>query len=236
MKRDEEAHAVQVEEDEEPTLFIVSMTVAEPVAVHAHLAAVHLDESMLFVQLKEKGDIDSACWILDSGTTNHMMGVRNMFLEIGLRVHGTIHFGDGSMVNIECRGTILIKCKTSGHKALTGVYYIHHLTANIISLGEFEEATYKIVLHAGYLKLWDRSGLLAAKVKRGQNRLYILFLNIDRPVCLAAQGASPAWRSHARYEHLNFCALRKLAESAMVNGLPEIDHIDQVGDGCLIEK
>jgi hypothetical protein len=66
--------------------------------------------------------------------------------------------------------------------------------------------------------------------------LYILYLDIDRPVCLAAQGGSLAWRWHARYEHLNFHALRKLADIAMVNGLPEIDHVDQVCDGYLVGK
>jgi hypothetical protein len=57
-------------------------------------------------------------------------------------------------MNIEGRGTILIKCKTSGHKALTNVYYISCLTVNIVSLRQLEEAGYKIVLHGGFLKLW----------------------------------------------------------------------------------
>jgi hypothetical protein len=49
-----------------------------------------------------------------------------------------------------------------------------------------EEAGYKIVLESGFLKLWNHAGTLAAKVKRGASRLYVLHLNVDRPVCLAA--------------------------------------------------
>jgi hypothetical protein len=60
------------------------------------------------------------------------------------------------VANIKGHGSILIKCKTSGHKALIGVYYIPRLTSNIISLSQLEEATYKIVLHDGFLRLWDR--------------------------------------------------------------------------------
>jgi hypothetical protein len=119
-----------------------------------------------------------------------MTGVRAVFSEIDLRVHGIVHFGDGSVTNIEGRGMILIKCKTGGHKALTGVYYIPHLKANIVSLGQMEEAGYKIVLESGFLKLWNRAGTLAAKVKRDASRLYVLHLDVDRPVCLAAQGTS----------------------------------------------
>jgi hypothetical protein len=95
-------------------------------------------------------------------------------------------------MNIEGRGTILIKCKTGGHKALTNVYYISRLTVNIVSLRQLEEAGYKIVLHGGFLKLWDRIGMLVAKVKWATNRLYMIHLDVDQPMCLATHGTSPA--------------------------------------------
>jgi hypothetical protein len=165
-----------------------------------------------------------------------MMGVRAVFSEIDLRVHGTVHFGDGSVTNIEGHSTILIKCKTGGHKALTGVYYIPRLKANIVSLGQMEEAGYKIILESGFLKLWIRAGTLAAKVKRGASRLYVLHLDVDQPVCLAAQGMSPAWHWHSGYSHLNFRRLKRLFEGELVKGLPHIDHVDQVCDSCLAGK
>jgi hypothetical protein len=93
--------------------------VIEPVVAHVHPSAVHLDEGKLFIQLGENGGGDGARWTLDSGATNHMTSVRTTFAEIDLRVHGTVRFGDGSVTNIEGRGTILIKCKTDRHKALT---------------------------------------------------------------------------------------------------------------------
>jgi hypothetical protein len=49
----------------------------------------------------------------------------------------------------------LIKCKTDDHKVLVGVYYIPCLTTNIISLGQMEEAMYKIMIHDGFLRLLD---------------------------------------------------------------------------------
>jgi hypothetical protein len=235
-KRDEESHTVKAEEEEESTLFMASAAVIELVVAHAHPLVMHLDEGRLFVQLGENGGGDGASWILDSGATNHMTGVRVVFSEIDLMVHGTIRFGDGSVTNIEGRDTILIKCKTGGHKALIGVYYIPRLKANIVSLGQMEEAGYKIVLESGFLKLWNRASTLAAKVKRGASRLYVLHLDVDRPVCLAAQGTSPAWRWHSRYNHLNFHGLKRLFEGELVKGLPHIDHVDQVCDSCLTGK
>jgi hypothetical protein len=174
-------HTTQAEEDEELTLFMVSSTVIESITVQAHSAIMHLEESKLFAQLGENSSGDGARWILDSGATNHMTGVRVMFSEIDLRVHDTVRFGDGLVTNIEGCSTILIKCKTDGHKALTGVYYIPRLKDNIVNLGQMEEAGYKIVLESGFLKLWDHAGTLAAKVKRSAIRLYMLHLDVDRP-------------------------------------------------------
>jgi hypothetical protein len=42
----------------------------------------------------------------------------------------------------------------------------------------------------------------------GSVRAHGVQLNIDKPVCLAAQGDNPVWRW---YVHLNFCGLRRLA-------------------------
>jgi hypothetical protein len=156
--------------------------------------------------------------------------------KIDLRVHGMVWFGDGSVTNIEGCGTILIKCKTSGHKALTRVYYTPHLTMNIVSLRQLDVALYKILLRDGLLKLCDRIGALVAKVRRGVNLPYILCLNINQLVCLVIQGSSPAWCWHVRYRHLNFQSLRHLAKEGMVSGLPTIVHVDQVCDSCLEGK
>jgi transposase InsO family protein len=73
-------------------------------------------------------------------------------------------------------------------------------------------------------------------VKRATNRLYILNLDVNRPMCLARQSSIPAWRWQSRYGHLNFRGLRKLAKGEMVRGLPQIDHVDQVYDSCLTGK
>jgi hypothetical protein len=105
-----------------------------------------------------------------------------------------------------------------------------------VSLGQIEEDGHKIIMHADFLKIWDHHGHAVAKVKRAVNRLYMIRLDIDRPVCLAAQGDSLAWRWHARFGHLNFHGLQRLAMGEMVKGLPQIDHVDQVCDSCLTSK
>jgi hypothetical protein len=45
-----------------------------------------------------------------------------------------------------------------------------------------------------------------------------------------------AWQWHARFGHLNFRALRALGKKEMVEGMPVIDHVEQVCDGCTLSK
>lgn len=57
-----------------------------------------------------------------------------------------------------------------------------------------------------------------------------------RPICLVASSTDAAWRWLAHFGHLNFQALQRMSQGDMVRGLPAIDHIDQLCDGCLAGK
>ena len=74
------------------------------------------------------------------------------------------------------------------------------------------------------------------RVKRSRNRMYVLNLDKEQPVCLLAKFDKTAWKWHSRFGHLNFHALRKLGKQQMVSGLPMIDHVDQLCTGCLVGK
>jgi hypothetical protein len=73
-------------------------------------------------------------------------------------------------------------------------------------------------------------------VHRSPSRLYYLDMNIVTPVCLTARVGDITWRWHKRFGHLNFRSLRKLCRGEMVKGLPEIDHIEQVCEDCVLAK
>lgn len=147
-----------------------------------------------------------------------------------------VKFGDGSVINIEGCGTVLVNLKNGDHQALTGVYHISRLTANIVSIGQLDEKGFKILIEVGVQKIWDVQRRLLVKVSRTGNRLYVLNIDVAKPICLAAQGGDTVWHWHSRFGHVNFCALRMLAQKAMVRGLPRIDHVDQVSDSCLAGK
>ena len=81
-------------------------------------------------------------------------------------VCGSVRFGDGSVVEIEGRDTIVLTCKNREHRALTGVYFIPRLTANIISLGQLDEVGSWVEIDAGILRNFDHKHRLLTSIRR----------------------------------------------------------------------
>jgi hypothetical protein len=212
-----------------------------PLAVAATSAAtgvqlVELVEESVFIVLADGGERDSHRWIFDTGVSNHMTGAREAFSDLDFGVGGTVRFGDGSIVRIKGCGTILFACKNGEHRTLGNVYYIPRLTANIISCGQLDEIGYQILVEGGVMRVHDEHMRLLAKIHRSPGRLYVLDIDIARPVCLSAIAGEDAWHWHARFGHVNFGALRKMAREGLVRGLPLLSQVDQVCEACLAGK
>ena len=94
----------------------------------------------MFAQIDERGEQqEHRRWVIDIGATNHMTWARSTFSELDYGIRGTVKFGDGSIVEIEGRDTILLISKRGEHRKLTSVYFIPRLKANLVSLGQLDE-------------------------------------------------------------------------------------------------
>jgi hypothetical protein len=87
-----------------------------------------------------------------------------MFSELDRAVQGTVKFGDGSIVNICGKGTIIFFGRHGEHKALTGVYWIPRLRNSIINVRQMDEGGSRVLIEGGVLKIWDRQRRLLARV------------------------------------------------------------------------
>ena len=157
-------------------------------------------------------------------------------MSLDTSVRGTVRFGDGSLVEIEGIGSVMLQAKNHGHKVLTEVYFIPKLKSNIVSLGQLEEGGCKVVIEDGFCNVFDVERSLLARAPRVKNRLYLLKTQLAAPVCLVAKADDVAWLWHGRYGHLNFRALRELGAKGMVNGMPLIDRVEEFCDGiCFMQ-
>ena len=71
-------------------------------------------------------------------------------------------------------------------------------------------------------------------MKRSQNRLYLLDLKVEQPLCLVARHTEEPWLWHAQFGLLSFDALGWLEK--MVRGLSHIKHGSELYDSCLAGK
>jgi hypothetical protein len=125
---------------------------------------VHIVEEKVFTALSDEGGKDPRRWVLDTGASNQTTGSRAAFASIDAGTIGTMHFGDGSVVQIEGRGTILYQCKTGKHHALPNVYFIPRLDTNIISVGQLDEDGHEVKNHRGVMQIREEDGRLLARI------------------------------------------------------------------------
>jgi hypothetical protein len=67
---------------------------------------------------------DPKQWIFDTGASNHMTSVKEVFTDLDTSVISTVCFGDGSVVQIKGCDTILFTCKNGEHQTFANTYYI----------------------------------------------------------------------------------------------------------------
>ena len=194
-------HDVETEEKEEVTM------VEGPGKA---LKNVNPDGPRVQVHLGRVGADQEQRWHLDSGASNHITGSKASFSELDDDVTGMVKFGDGSRVAIQGHITIIFRCQNREHRALTDVYYILQLHSSIISIGQLDDRSSEVLIKDGVLRIRDQEQRLLAKVKRSLNRLYLLDLKVEQPVCLAARHTEEPWLWHVRFKHLSFDALGRL--------------------------
>ena len=73
------------------------------------LAEKMLNEETVMVNLLTKGKdgVETNMWYLDNGASNHMTGDRTKFKELDEKLIENVKFGNGSIVLIQGKGSIL---------------------------------------------------------------------------------------------------------------------------------
>uniref|UniRef100_A0ACD5U8P7 Uncharacterized protein n=1 Tax=Avena sativa TaxID=4498 RepID=A0ACD5U8P7_AVESA len=165
-----------------------------------------------------------------------MTGDASVFAQLDRSISGKVCFGDGSVVDIHGRGTVLFAIDSERHRQLVDVYWIPRLKSNIVSIGQLDESGFPTHVEGGFMTVHDNDKVLVAKVPRSRNRLYIVHLRIVQPVCLAAHVDDEAWRWHSRFAHQSFDSLEKMSRNGMVRGMPAIRHVEQLCEACIAGK
>ncbi|PWA57377.1 copia-type polyprotein [Artemisia annua] len=174
-------------------------------------------------------------WHIDSAASNHMTGEEDLFVEMETS-KGNVTFGDESKAPVKGKGKILIRAKNGSHQYISDVYNVPNLKSNILSVRQLLEKNYDIHFKYRSATIRNPEGKLIAKVPMTKNLMFLLNNQHVEPKCLKSCLKDHSWLWHMRYGHLNFGDLKLLSSKGMVKGLDQIDHPNQVCEGCLLGK
>ncbi|GAB2290802.1 hypothetical protein Dimus_038121 [Dionaea muscipula] len=139
------------------------------------------ERALLFACSGDQLTSDQSVWCFDTGASNHMCGIRELFSDLDESVGGVVSFGDLSKVEVRGKGRIKIKLKDGCSEFISEVYFVPQMRTNILSVGQLVEKGYCVVITDQGLVLWDTSNRLLAKVPMTKNRMFMLKIQLCTP-------------------------------------------------------
>lgn len=192
-------------------------------------------EANLFLTCLDTNQIRDDVWLLDSGCSNHMTGVKDIFKCIDDSTKIQVQLGDGKRVQAEGKGVITVKLKSGDERQIHDVLYIPGLAHNLLSIGQLVQKGYSITFLNNFCEVRDLDCGLVMKVEMTANNMFpFTFSSVD--CALHVSTNSDSWLWHMRYGHLHFSGLKLLNQKNMVIGLPCVKSVDDVCEGCIYGK
>jgi transposase InsO family protein len=193
-----------------------------------------VDDVMMMAH-NEPNSGSKTVWYLDTGTSNHMSGHKNLFVEME-DIVGAVSFGDASKVDVKGKGKVKFIQKNGSIKIIEDVYFIPEMKSNILSIGQLMEKRYKIFSNGRSLNLEDKTSRMVASVKMAPNRMFKLDLNSVQDRCLkvSLKNKNELW--HLRFGHLGYVGLKEAVRKQSVIGLSSLEFEKQFCEGCVVGK
>ncbi|KAL6347263.1 hypothetical protein AAG906_013699 [Vitis piasezkii] len=156
-------------------------------------------------------------WFLDNGCTNHMIGNKNIFLDMDTTINSQVKMGNGDLVNVKGKDTVGIQTKV-GTKYIRDVLLVPALEQNLLSVGQLVEHGYKLHFEDNECTIYDKEHRrnLVKKIKMEKNRSFPIVFKYAENVALRMEDVEEAWLWHRRFGYLNFNSLKMLCQRNMV--------------------
>ena len=122
------------------------------------------------------------------------------------------------------------------------------MKCNLLSIGELVQKGYNVLFEDDVCTIMDKppNKQCIAEVNMTRNRMFPLRMRADlkneEKIAAVTQEAFQSkpkddnWLWHLRFGHLNFGGLILLNRKGMVRGLPLIEKLDSLCEGCILGK
>ncbi|GLT49656.1 hypothetical protein SLA2020_232000 [Shorea laevis] len=105
------------------------------------------DDASLFMVCHPKEVSKKNVWYLDTSCNNHMCGDKSTFSNLDESFQDKVKFVDNSTIAV--KGKVSICAKDNSVQTIANVLYVPDLKSNLLSLGQFQEKGYEILIKDG---------------------------------------------------------------------------------------
>eukprot|EP00253_Pinus_taeda_P010795 PITA_10795 len=168
------------------------------------------DNVLLSCNMAETNSED--IWFLDNSCSNHMKGNIALFSDSDQSMKSQVTLGIDSKISLMGKGEVKISTMKGEKKTIAYVYYVPGMKYNLLSIGQLVQKGIKADL--------KNKEVIAAVTQEA-------FQSIPK---------DENWLWNLRFGHLNFGGLNMLSRKGMVKGLPLIDKLDSLCEGCILGK
>ncbi|KAG8490543.1 hypothetical protein CXB51_013685 [Gossypium anomalum] len=166
-------------------------------------------------------------WLVDSGCSHHMAADVNLFKELDKSFSSRIRIGNGSLIEANGRGDVLIS-SSSGNKLITDMLYVPDIDQNLLSVGQLVEKGYSLFFRSGSCVIEDSLGQEVVIVPMADKCFMLDISQLERRAYLSQSDSAGLW--HKRLGHINFRTLDLLHKLGLAEDMTKVEPLEGVCD------
>lgn len=192
----------------------------------SHIADVKEDdEASLFTATLNNASVCTAsrrtAWIMDSGASHHMTGVKSLFSDYEEKEGGLIRLGNDCSVKVQGRGKVPLTLDINGETqvaTMTDVLFVPDLAYNLFSIpAALKSNQYSCEFSTQSCVIRRKSDGKVALIGDKVDNMYYVRLCPEKSCHVAKSESLQLW--HERLGHLGYDAVVKLVKEDLVTGV-----------------
>lgn len=166
-------------------------------------------------------------WLIGSGCSNHMNGLRELFNELDETQTQKVKLGDNMEMLVKGNDIVVIWMSHGKVKLLHDVKYVWKVAHNLLSVGQLTAPSYLATFKGLKCIITNKeSGYHIGKLQKTLNNMFPLEVSSIEKFSLTVKELSNTTLWMLRFGHLNVKRLRLLSKKAMVCVLSDIKTIE----------
>jgi hypothetical protein len=126
---------------------------------------------------------DIGVWIVDSGSSRHMTGMRSMFLSV-LETGSNLHVKNGAstMHAVKGVGCVRFQLESGGSLEVAKMLFVPEMKVNLLSVSTLEDMGYVVMFEDGQVLIWSEGADTQDAIVRLGIRENMMYKVLGQPV------------------------------------------------------